>query len=162
MASVLDQSQSAVVVCLRAAYWGPLLFTLYIRSLPDSVDSSCLLFSDDILLYCSSKDPDEIAAKLSSDVTKLHKWLGIRGLTRNVQKTKAMLVYPSRHDNLSADIEVECCGRPLDTVESYKYLGVMLDSDLNWSAHMAYVARKVSWKIAALQIMSFAHQQIFG
>ena len=27
----------------------------------------------------------------------------------------------------------------------------MLDSDLNWSAHMAYVARKVSWKIAALQ-----------
>ena len=130
---------------------GPLLFTLYIRSLPNSVDSSCLLFADDILLYCSSKDPDEIAAKLSNDVTKLHKWLGIRGLTMNVQKTKAMFVYPSRHDNLSADIEVECCGRPLDIVKSYKYLGVMLDSDLNWSAHMAYVARKVSWKIAALQ-----------
>ena len=69
----------------------------------------------------------------------------------NEQKTKAMFVYPSTHDDLSADIEVECCGRPLDTVKSYKYLGVMLDSDLNWSAHMAYVARKVSWKIAALQ-----------
>ena len=69
----------------------------------------------------------------------------------NVQKTKAMFVYPSRHDYLSADIEVECCGRPLDIVKSNKYLGVMLDSDLNWSAHMAYVARKVSWKIAALQ-----------
>ena len=73
------------------------------------------------------------------------------GMTMNVQKTKAMFAYPSRHDNLSADIEVECCGRTLDIVKSYKYLGVMLDSDLNWSAHMAYVARKVSWKIAALQ-----------
>ena len=62
-----------------------------------------------------------------------------------------MFVCPSRHDNFSADIEVECCGRPLDIVKSYKYLGVMFDSDLNWSAHMAYVARKVSWKIAALQ-----------
>ena len=132
---------------------GPLLFTLYIWSLPDSVDPSCLLFADYILLYCSSKDPDEIAAKsrLSSDVTKLHKWLGIRGLTMNVQKTKAMFVYPSRYDNLSANIEMECRGRPLDIVKSYKYLGVMLDSDLNWSAHTVYVARKVSWKIAALK-----------
>ena len=59
----------------------------------------------------------------------------------NVQKAKAMFVYPSRHDNLSADIKVECCGRPLDILKSYKYLGVMLDSDLNWSTHMAYVAR---------------------
>ena len=101
---------------------GPLLFTLYIRSLPNSVDSACLLFADDILLHCSLKDPDEIAAKLSSDVTKLHKWLGVWGLTMNVQKTKAMFVYPSRHDNLSADIEVECCGRPLDIVKSYKSL----------------------------------------
>ena len=117
--------------CTSGPRTGPLLFTLYIRSLPDSVGSSCLLLADDILLYCSSKNPDEIAAKLSSDVTKLHKWLGIRGLTMNVQKTKAMFVYPSRHDNLSADIEVECCGRPLDIVKSYKYLGVMLDSDLN-------------------------------
>ena len=55
----------------------------------------------------------------------------------NAQKTKAMFVYPSRHDNLSADIEVECCGRPLEIVKSYKYLGVMLDSGLNGSAHMA-------------------------
>ena len=62
-----------------------------------------------------------------------------------------MFVCPSRQDNFSADIEVECCGRPLDIVKSYKYVGVMLDSDLNWSAHMAYVARKVSRKIAALE-----------
>ena len=90
--------------CASGSVLGPLLFTLYIRSLPDSVDSSCLLFADDVLLYCSSKDPDEIAAKLSIDVTKLQKLLGNLGLTMNVQKTKGMFVYPSRHDNLSTDI----------------------------------------------------------
>ena len=44
-----------------------------------------------------------------------------------------------------------CCGRPLEIVKCYLYLGVMQDCDLNWSAHIAYVAQKVSWKIAALQ-----------
>ena len=77
---------------LQGSILGPLLFTLYIMSRPDSVDSSCLLFADCILLYCSLKDSDEIAAKLPSAVTKLHKWLGVRGLTMNVQKTKVMFV----------------------------------------------------------------------
>ena len=54
--------------------------------------------------------------------------------------------------NLTPDIEVACSGRTLDIVKSSKYLRAMLDSDMNWRAHMAYVSRKVSWEIASLHL----------
>ena len=66
----------------------------------------------------------------------------------------SMFVHPLRRDHgdtLSGDIEVEYCGRRLDIVKSYKHLGITLKSDLNWSAHIAYVAQRISWKMDALQ-----------
>ena len=42
-------------------------------------------------------------------------------------------------------------GRALETVASYKYLGVFLDSELSWRHHIDHVLRKVSRKIFALR-----------
>ena len=40
------------------------------------------------------------------------------------QKTKAMFVYPSRHDNLSADIEMEWCGLLSSVLTSAVYFSM--------------------------------------
>ena len=72
------------------------------------------------------------------------------GLQINVKKTQAMFVLPwaiSRTD----DVLVYCHGRALETVASYKYLGVFLDSELSWCHHIDHVLRKVSRKIFALR-----------
>ena len=49
------------------------------------------------------------------------------------------------------DVLVYCHGRGLETVASYKYLGVFLDSELSWRHHIDHVLRKVSRKIIALR-----------
>ena len=52
---------------------------------------------------------------------------------------------------LTDDVLVYCHGRALETVASYKYLGVFLDSELSWRHHIDHVLRKVSRKIFALR-----------
>ena len=57
------------------------------------------------------------------------------------------MMFVSRTD----DVLVYCPGRALETVASYKYLGVFLDSELSWRHHIDHVLRKVSRKIFALR-----------
>ena len=77
------------------------------------------------------------------------------GLQINVKKhththththTQAMFVLP-RAISRTDDVLVCCHGRALETVASYKYLGVLLDSELSWRHHIDHVLRKVSRKI---------------
>ena len=130
---------------------GPLLFTLYIRSLPGSVSVPCILFADDILLFCSGFHACEIARCLSDSTASLHAWLTQRGLQMNVNKTQAMFILP-RGSNRSTtiDINITCGSRLLEIVSYYKYLGVILDENLTWEHHLLHITKKVSQKIGAL------------
>ena len=130
---------------------GPLLFTLYIRALPEIARVPCLMFADDILLFSSSADPLTSSQELTHAVTNVYNWLDDRGLQMNVKKTQAMFVPASQvlsQEDLT--LSVFCCDRQLSSVHSYKYLGVVLDSKLTWALHMEHLIRKVSSKIGVL------------
>ena len=107
---------------------GPLLFTLYIRALPEIARVPCLMFSDDILLFSSSADPLTSSQKLTLAVTNVYNWLVDRGLQMNVKKTQAAMFVRASQALSQEDLtlSVFCCDRQLSTVHSYKYLGVVL------------------------------------
>ena len=130
---------------------GPLLFTLYIRALPEIARVPCLMFADDSLLFSSSADPLTSSQELTHAVTNVYNWLDDRGLQMNVKKTQAMFV-PACQALSQEDLtlSVFCCDRQLSIVHSYKYLGVVLDSKLTWAPHMEHLIRKVSSKIGVL------------
>ena len=50
-------------------------------------------------------------------------------------KTKAIIV-PHSSTGMPVDAVVSCSGLNLEIVTSYKYLGVVLDSNINWSDHI--------------------------
>ena len=129
---------------------GPLLFTLYTRHLPALLTIQCVMFADDILLFFSSPSQQNCARVLSSALSDLSVLVDDLGLQINVKKTQAMFVLP-RAISRTDDVLVYCHGRALETVASYKYLGVFLDSELSWRHHIDHVLRKVSRKIFALR-----------
>ena len=93
---------------------GPLLFTLYIRALPEIARVPCLIFADDILLFSSSADPLTSSQELTHAVTNVYNWLDDRGLQMNVKKTQAMFVPASQvlsQEDLT--LNVFCCDRRL-------------------------------------------------
>ena len=45
-------------------------------------------------------------------------------------------------DSVPKHIEVKIRDKDLNRVEVYKYLGVMLDYNLNWNKHIQYIIKK--------------------
>ena len=71
---------------------GPLLFCLYIRSVPGIFKSSSLskLYADDITFYTSSKSVEELCQILSPDLRNFNEYLCERSLLLNPRKHSSL------------------------------------------------------------------------
>ena len=119
---------------------GPLFFLCYINDLPNSVTSNVRLFADDAFLYRQINSPDDHLA-LQNDLDSLDKWSRDWCMTFNSSKchvlTTTLKTKPHR-------FTYSLAGQNLTLVNSHPYLGVTLDSKLNWTPHIDNVAAKAT------------------
>ena len=66
---------------------GPVLFTLYMNDLPETV-KTCLpvLYADDLILVSKSPTPETAVRKLQEDLDRVINWCDLNRLTPNVGK----------------------------------------------------------------------------
>ena len=126
MALLPDLAQPVPSGVPQGSVLGPFLFTLYINDLADlqlSEGSKLVAYADDLLLY----KPVESNAdynRVQEDVTTIDIWMSHNYLTLNATKCKQMVTTRSRTHQLYL------AGQPLECVQSYKYLGVIITSNL--------------------------------
>ena len=119
---------------------GPLLFLLYINEIcnvPLSSSSVLLLYADDILLLhpCNSL--------LEPAVNSLHNWLASHFLlSSNTSKSKYMFFSLKPQANFDSYPELFLSSSKLQTIFSYKYLGLTFTCKLSWSDHIKLVCSK--------------------
>ena len=97
-----------------------------------------VVYADDILLYRSIETNADYNL-MQEDVTSIEQWMTDNSLTLNATKCKQMLITRSKtyhHPQLYLS------GQPLEQVQSYKYLGVIITSDLSWSVHIQSICLK--------------------
>lgn len=111
----------------------------------DIEKSEISLFADDALLFVSGRDLNVLKRDIECDLAKLCAWLQINKLKINVNKTKCMVMSSECCVNLKVN------GEDIEQVHEIKYLGVKLDSRLNFKSHIAYVTSKISKKIGFLK-----------
>jgi hypothetical protein len=75
------------VVCQGSAL-GPLLFSLFINSICSCFTSPFLLYADDLVLYDSGVNENEICLKLAIQLEKLCMWCDDNSVNINFEKTK--------------------------------------------------------------------------
>ena len=120
---------------------GPLLFLIYINDLPDSVSSSTVrLFADDTVLYRRISSPAD-AAKLQHDLDALQEWEDRWLMEFNPSKCQMLRVTLKRQP-VEASYTVH--GQALEAVSEAKYLGVVIDSKLNFNSHVDSVSKKAN------------------
>ena len=122
---------------------GSLLFLIYIddlTNLPTSNGSHSVLYADDLLLFRTLKGREDFQL-LQNDISIIDKWVQQNHLTFNSAKCKYMVISRKRLRPTYAGV-LYLRDSPLEQVECFKYLGVILASDLSFSQHIDSVCSK--------------------
>ena len=107
---------------------GPLLFSLYINDILSDIESEIRHFAEDIVCYCEIKE-EEDTMKLQSDIDRLGSWARKWGMRFQPVKCNMMQLTRKWIKKIHALYTLE--GTDLENVESIKYLGVTITSDLS-------------------------------
>jgi len=123
------------------------LFLLYINDLPLSSIFFCNSFADVTALLISDTDPTNLEKKTDIELNSVFNWLQKNKLTLNLSKTKTILF--NNHNRL-VTLNINCNNVPLEQVNSTKYLGTIVNSNLTWKEQIASVETKVAQGCYAL------------
>ena len=141
---VIEGASSAPVVTTsgvpQGTLLGPLLFLMYINDLPDGLNSTVRLFADDVLFY-GTICCDEERADLQDDLYRLEDWEQKWKMELNPSKCKITCFTTRR---VPPKREYVFCGEILEEVESFPYLGVMLDNKMRWSPHIEIITSRAN------------------
>ena len=108
---------------------GPIFFLLFINNLPKVIKhSEVCLFADDTVIYNSNTNPEALEKELQEDLTSVSNWLNNNELTINTKKSKVM-TFNTRTKKMG-NINLQINKQNLDAVDSYKYLGLIMDDKL--------------------------------
>lgn len=129
---------------------GPSSFITFVNDLPDEVSSMIYMFADDTKLYKRiSKNADR--QQLQSDIDNLVTWSTKWKLLFNLDKCKVMtLGHPL---DVSDYTMTQNDGKRISVQRSYleRDLGIMIDSELNFSEHIHMVSKKANGIMAVIK-----------
>ena len=70
---------------------GPFLFLVYINDLPNSCESTTVLYVDDSVLLCSDVNTEKLKSKCENSFLQLENWINSNRLLLNNSKTNCVL-----------------------------------------------------------------------
>lgn len=134
---------------------GPLLFLLYINDFHKAIKYSQVYhFADDTNLLKISNSPKQLQKHLNIDLKFLYKWLLANKISLNCSKTE-FIIFKKPHDYIDFNFRLKLNGHLLQTSDSIKYLGLYLDSELNWKTQCDVLSKKL--KRANGMLMKIRH-----
>ena len=124
---------------------GPALFILYVNDMCNvSKSLKSNLFAEDTNLLYAGKDLDEVCKIILRELNILHIWFQVNKLSLNVAKTNFMIFGNKRFEE---NYMISINGMNINRVYVTKFLGVHIDSKLNWNEHI-YLISVIKTKVA--------------
>lgn len=134
---------------------GPLLFLVYINNLDKlNISGKLYLFADDTAVVFQGNTWEEVYRNASYDLSAIKLWFDQNILTMNVSKTKCLPIAlrTNAEPPVYLKIKLHICGnignlscncQNIESVNSYKYLGVILDRKLKYEHHINSLKNKL-------------------
>lgn len=129
---------------------GPILFLIYINDLPACL-TSCepFLYADDTTILSCSTSVVSVTSNLSNDFNNILLWCRNNCLHINATKTTFM-VFHSHQKPLTCNPVILTNNHSIPMVNQCSFLGVVLDTHLKYTDHIAHVKRKAAFGIRIL------------
>lgn len=128
---------------------GPPLFTLYINDLPKITKHPMTLFADDCTLTIACNDINTYEHDINNSLISIINWLNDNNLIINLKKTNVMHFKQrtKRIDNLN----IQFNNININEADTIKFLGILIDSKLNWKPQIEALSKKLSSAAYALK-----------
>ena len=137
----------------QGSIFGPLLFNIFINDIVKACNKfAFVLYADDTTLNstldCFGKNTDEIENSITYELQKVFKWFDVNKLCLNVSKSKFMLFHMPQKNIPQLSFNIN--GLNMEYVTEFNFLGLILDSNLNWKAHTNFISVKIARVIGLL------------
>ena len=122
---------------------GPLLFLIYIDGITEvelSNNSRLVLYADDVLIYSPISCYTDYQL-LQGDINAISDWSAEQHLSLNPQKCKLMTISRKRKPTVTPTT-LKLNESPMEEVDQFKYLGVLLCHNLSWTPHISAICTK--------------------
>ena len=130
---------------------GPLLFSVFVNDLPSALHKcKVMMYADDTTVYYSHLNCLEVQDVLTEELHHLSSWISRNGLRMNLRKTQFMCLSRKGREKEAMKLEVQVDNQVLERHDAVKYLGVIVDKQLNWRRHIESVRRKCLSALAVL------------
>ena len=141
---------------------GPLLFIIYMN---DIVGASALfhdiLFADDTSLISTLckffinvpqtiNDHAQVNLAINLELEKLTNWLNVNKLSLNTDKTTYMVFQSSKSRATYNWLDLKINNKVIKRVDTFNFLGLTLNKQLNWNDHINSTANKISSTVGVL------------
>ena len=93
-------------------------------------------YADDCVLVTAGPNLEELQRRIQKAVDKCVIWAKRQGLTFSAIKTEVMVFTRKRKSNYQLPKQIEISGQPVKYSDLVKYLGIWLDRNLEYKAHL--------------------------
>ena len=94
-------------------------------------DCEIILYADDALTYIADID------RYKTDIDNVNTWLTINKLKLNESESKIMEI------KINSDINFEINDKEIEKLNQIKYLGFIIDNNLNLKSHIDFICKKL-------------------
>ena len=157
---------------MQGSVLGPLLFLCFVNDLHTASKLFTLLFADDTCCLASGKNLIQLIQFCNEELQKIANWFSANKLAVNVGKCKFIFFHNKgkklhfngekivfnlneigEDDNPSNIIPLDRIYNDAASAENqtYKYLGILLDENLSFRAHIDYICKKLSKSLFCLR-----------
>ena len=117
------------------------------------VDES--LFTDDLAIYIITRNQRVVSRALQGVTNKLDAWAAERGLTSYTNKIISMIfIFMKRRKRNEEPIEIMLKNKIIPLKESTQFLGMTLDSKLNWEVHIVRIRAKAKRALNTIKVVA--------
>ena len=138
----------------QGAVTSPLLFNFYLSKLPKPPDGIHVLqYADDISIYCSGLNIDEMAVRITEYMKQVTEYLEDRDLMVSPEKSTTTLFTPSTN-KFKSEPAVYIKNEKVKLDRRPKLLGVVFDTMYTFTPHIDTAVSKAKSKLGILKALS--------
>ena len=134
---------------------GPLLFIIYINDFAQASKMfNFLIYADDTTLsstlnvFSDNTHDQNLESLINEELIKINDWLKINKLSLNVVKSKFMIFQKKKKNIQILNVKIDNVN--IDQVKEFNFLGLIIDTNLNWKKHAEKISNACSKKIGIL------------